>query len=78
MTNLQTLVEAIASETEIDASTVRNVSLALLNKFASLIEDQEDFSSPVVTFKSKSITPEGDDGQPGGPKKFARMNLRDN
>lgn len=76
MTNLKSLIDEVASETEIKVGTVRKVSLALLNKFASLIEKQEDFVSPVITFKSKTSALKDDEDQPKEPQKFARMNIR--
>ena len=76
MTNLKSIVDEIASETEINTGMVRKVSLALLNKFASLIEKQEDFVSPVITFKSKTSVVRDDEDQSKEPQKFARMNIR--
>ena len=76
MTNLKSLIDEVASETDIKPGTVRKVSLAILNKFASLIENQEDFISPVISFKSKTSPLKGDEDQPKEPQKFARMNIR--
>ena len=76
MTNLKSLVDAIALETDVPPGTVKKVSMALLQKFAGLIEEQENFVSPVVTFKSVTISPKTVDGQPREPQKLARMKIR--
>ena len=77
MAHFKAIVQNIASEKDVEIATVRKVSLALLKKFASLIEYQENFFSPVVTFRSKSVTPKTEGGQAGGEQKFARMTICD-
>ena len=53
MKNLQNLVEAIAQETNIPKSDIRKVSLALLEKLASLVDNDETFKSPVAILVPK-------------------------
>jgi hypothetical protein len=77
--NLKELSEAIAPGLNMPATEVRKVCLAMLEKFAELIESQASFSSPVVTF-----TPTTRPAQPaklGQPEKSevksARLTIRD-
>lgn len=71
MKNLQNLVEAVALETGIPAPKVRKISLALLEKLATLIDTQEQFNSPVV-----QITPVTAPSQPASGKKTARPEIK--
>lgn len=76
--NLKQLVDVVAAETELPASEVRKVSLALLEKFAGLINSQTNFVSPVITLTAVTApakpASEGKQAQP--ERKFARMAIR--
>jgi hypothetical protein len=76
--NLKELVDVVAAETELPAGQVRKVSLALLEKFAGLIDSQTNFVSPVITLKARtSPAKPAADGKPAmSERKFARMAIR--
>ena len=78
--NLKELVDAVSLDTKIPAGQVRLISLALLEKWAKLIEDQDNFASPVVTFKSITSKPvAASEGKPAVPaRKFANMSINPN
>lgn len=73
--NLKELVETISQETAIPAAQVRKVSTAMLEKFSELIEQEENFRSPIVYLNSTTIPAKGALGaQPAQPeRKIARM-----
>ena len=76
--NLKELVDIVSSETGLPAGQVRKVGLAVLEKFADLIDSQTDFVSPIISFKavtSEAKPASGD--KPARPeRKFARMTVR--
>ena len=76
--NFKELVEIVAQETGRPASQVRKVSLAVLEKFAGLIENETDFVSPVITIKSVTVSaqPASEDKPAKPERKFARMSIR--
>ncbi len=76
--NLKELVEVVSAETKLPASQVRKVSLALLEKFAGLIDSQVDFVSPVITLTAVTAPAKpATEGKPAVPeRKFARMAIR--
>ena len=76
--NLKQLVDAVAAETELPASQVRKVSLALFEKFAGLIESQTNFVSPVITLTAVTAPakPASEDKKATPERKFARMAIR--
>lgn len=76
--NLRELVDVVAAETELPAGQVRKVSLALLDKFAGLIDSQTNFVSPVITLTAVTAPARpAAEGKPAVPeRKFARMALR--
>ena len=76
--NFKQLVNAIAAETEIPADVVRKVSLAMLKKFAFMIDNQTNFASPVVTLTSVTVPakPAIKDKPAIPERKFARMAVR--
>jgi hypothetical protein len=78
--NLKELVDAVSQDTKIPAGQVRLISLALLEKWAKLIEAQHNFASPVVTFQSLTSKPvAASEGKPPVPaRKFARMAINPN
>ena len=76
--NLKDLVEAVSSETNIPAGNVRKVSIAVLKKFAHLIDNQDDFVSPVITLKSYTAPAKpATEATPARPeRKLARIAIR--
>lgn len=76
--HLNELVDVVAAETELPASQVRKVSLALLEKFAGLIDSQINFVSPVITLKAVTAPAKpASEGKPAQPeRKFARMAIQ--
>jgi hypothetical protein len=76
--NLKELVDVVAAETELPAGQVRKVSLALLEKFAGLIDTQTNFVSPVITLTAVTAPAKpAAEGKPAVPqRKFARMAIR--
>jgi hypothetical protein len=76
--NFKELVDIVAAETELPAGQVRKVSLAMLEKFAGLIDSQTNFVSPVITLTAITTPPKPAAGdKPAVPAlKFARMAIR--
>ena len=76
--NLKELIDVVATETELPAGQVRKVSMAVLEKFANLIDSQSDFVSPVITIKGFTTPAKpATDGKKAVPeRKFARMSIR--
>ncbi len=76
--NLKELVDVVAAETELPAGQVRKVSLALLEKFAGLIDSQTNFVSPVITITAVTAPakPEAEGKTAVSERKFARMAIR--
>jgi hypothetical protein len=76
--NLKELVDVVAAETELPARQVRKVSLALLEKFACLIDSQTNFVSPVITITAVTAPAKpAAEGKPAmSERKFARMAIR--
>jgi len=76
--NLKELVDIVAAETELPAGQVRKVSLAMLEKFAGMIESQTNFISPAITLTAgTSPAKPAAEGKPARPAhKFARMAIR--
>ena len=73
--NLKELVDSMSQDINIPAGQVRLISLAVMAEMANLIEAQENFFSPVVTFQSLTSKPTAaSEGKPAVPaRKFARM-----
>jgi len=78
--NLKQLVDSVSQDTNLPAGQIRLIALALLEKWAQLIEAQENFASPVVTFQSlTSKAVAASEGKPAVPaRKFARMGINPN
>ena len=76
--NLNELVDVVAAETELPAGQVRKVSLALLEKFAGLIDSQINFKSPVISLTAVTAPAKpASEGKPAQPeRKYARMAIR--
>jgi hypothetical protein len=76
--NFKELIDVITAETNLPAGEVRKVSLALLEKFAGLIDSQANFVSPVITLTAYTNPAQAEtEGKPAKPeRKFARMAIR--
>ena len=76
--NFKELIEVIATETELPAGQVRKVSIAMLEKFAALIDSQIEFTSPVITLTPFTRPARSEaEGKPAQPeRKFSRMAIR--
>lgn len=76
--NFKEMVKIVSSETELPADDVRKVGIAMLEKFADLINSQANFVSPVISFTS--VTAPAKPAAGGKPaeteRKFARMSIR--
>ena len=76
--NFKELVDVVSSETNLPAGEVRKVGMAVLKKFADLIDNQTNFVSPVITLTAvTSPAKPAAEGKPELPqRKFARMAVR--
>ena len=76
--NFKELVDVVAVETGLPAGQVRNVTLALLDKFAGLIDSQTNFVTPVITLTAVTAPAKAaKEGKPAVPeRKFASMAIR--
>ena len=76
--NIKDLVDSVSADTQIPAAQVRKVSLAILEKFAALIDSQTNFTSPVITLTAVTAPAKpASEGKPARPeRKFARMAIR--
>ena len=72
--NFKSLCQKISDDSNIPLKEVRTVSGAILQEFAQLIESQDSFISPYITFKS--ITKNSTDDSEEQPVKFAKMHIR--
>jgi hypothetical protein len=78
--NIKELIDTVSSDTGVPAAQVRKVSIAMLNKFAGLIDSQTDFISPNIIIKTftRPAKPASED-KPARPEtKFGRMKVRVN
>ena len=76
--NFRELIEEVSQDTKIPAGNVRKVGLAMLERFARLIEDQQGFISPIVTLTpgTTPARPTAGDKPAVPERKFARMAVR--
>jgi len=76
--NFKELVDIVSAETQLPAAQVRKVGLAILEKFAGLIDSQTNFNSPVITLTALTAPAKpAAEGKPAQPeRKFARMAIR--
>ena len=76
--NFQELVSTVSAQTGIPAGQVNKVGKAILKEFAELIEKQDVFLSPILTFRTSiRASLEADGEKPFRPEqKFARMIVR--
>jgi len=73
--NVKELVFSISTETGLPAGQVRKITNSVLEKFADLIDNEDSFTSPVITFQVTKLPAK--DGNPGQPeRKVARMQRR--
>jgi hypothetical protein len=73
--NVKELVFSVSSETGVPAAQVRKVTNSILEKFAELIDNQDVFTSPVITFQASKVSAK--EGNPDQPeRKVARMQRR--
>lgn len=76
--NFKQLIAEVSKDTKIPAGEVRKVGVAMLNRFAHLIEEQHNFISPVITLTAGTTPakPAVDDKPARPARKFARMTIR--
>ena len=76
--NLKELVDTVSTETLVPAAQVRKVTVAILEKFSGMIENQANFTSPLVTLTAATAPAKPATGnKPAQPeRKFARMAIR--
>jgi len=76
--NFKEIVDEISQDTKVSPGDVRKVGLAMLERFVRLIDEQEDFISPVINLKAVTTPAKPADGdKPEIPeRKFARMTIR--
>ena len=76
--NFKQLITEVSKDTKIPAGDVRKVGMAMLQRFAHLIEEQQNFTSPLITLRTGSTAakPAVDDKPAQLARKFARMAIR--
>ena len=76
--NFQQLIDEVSQDTNIPAGDVRKVGVAILERFSRLIEDQQNFASPLITLTAVTAPARPAAGdKPAVPAlKFARMAIR--
>jgi hypothetical protein len=72
------LIDEVSQDTKIPASDVRKVGVAMLQRFSRLIEEQQNFASPLITLTAVTTPAKPATGdKPAVPaRKFARMAIR--
>ncbi len=76
--NFRQLIDEVSRDTKIPAGVVRKVGVDMLKRFARLIEEQQNFTSPLITLTAVSTPAKPAAGDmPAVPaRKFARMATR--
>jgi len=76
--NFKQLITEVSKDTKIPAGDVRKVGMAMLQRFAHLIEEQQNFTSPLITLRTGTTAarPAVDDKPARPARKFARMAIR--
>ncbi|MFO8238182.1 MAG: hypothetical protein R6U00_08040 [Prochlorococcaceae cyanobacterium] len=76
--NFKQLIDEVSQDTKIPAGDVRKVGLAMLERFARMIEEQQNFASPLITLTAVTTLARPATGdKPAVPeRKFARMAIR--
>jgi hypothetical protein len=75
--NFKELVQEISQETKLSAGDVRKVGLAMLERFVRLIDEQQDFISPMISLKAVTTPakPAAGDKPEIPERKFGRMTV---
>jgi hypothetical protein len=76
--NFKDLITEVSQDTKISAADVRKVGVAMLERFSHLIEEQQNFTSPLVTLTAVTTParPAAGDKPAVPERKFARMAIR--
>ncbi len=76
--NFRELIDVVSQDTKIPAGDVRKVSVAILEHFSRLIEEQQNFASPLITLTAGTTParPAAGDKPAVPERKFARMAVR--
>jgi len=76
--NFKQLIDEMSQDTKIPARKVRKVGIAMLQRFSLLIEEQQNFTSPLITLTAVTAPakPAVDDKPARRARKFARMAIR--
>lgn len=76
--NFKQLIDEVSQDTEIPAGEVRKVCVAILERFSRLIEEQQNFASPLITLTAVTTParPAAGDKPAVPERKFARMAIR--
>lgn len=76
--NFKQLIDEVSQDTKIPAGDVRKVGVAMFERFACLIEQQQNFASPLITLTAVTTPAKPAAGdKPAVPaRKFARMAVR--
>lgn len=76
--NYKQLIIEVSEGTNIPAGDVRKVLKAMMQRFAHLIEEQQNFTSPLITLRAGTTEakPAVDDKPARPARKFARMTIR--
>jgi hypothetical protein len=76
--NFKQLIDEVSQDTKIPAGDVRKVGVAMLQRFSRLIEEQQNFASPLITLTAVTAPAKPATGdKPAVPeRKFARMAIR--
>ncbi len=75
--NFKELIDEVSQDTKIPAGEVRKVGTAMLQRFSRLIEEQQNFASPMVTLTpgTTPARPATGDKPPVFEQKFSCMVL---
>jgi hypothetical protein len=76
--NFKQLIDEVTQDTKIPAGEVRKVGVAILERFSRLIEEQQNFASPLITLTAVTTParPAAGDKPAVPARKFARMAIR--
>jgi hypothetical protein len=76
--NFKELIDEVSQDTKIPAGEVRKVGTAMLQRFSRLIEEQQNFVSPLITLTAVTspARPATGDKPAVAERKFARMVVR--
>jgi hypothetical protein len=76
--NFKQLIDEVSQDTNIPAGEVPKVGVAILERFSRLIEEQQNFDSPLITLTAVTTParPAAGDKPAVPARKFARMAIR--